>query len=350
MKYDYSKVKYVNTHTKVIIICPQHGEFQMTPNEHLSGSGCSLCSRNKKLTKADCINNARKYDTITQLIKNGSGTYNAAKRNGWIDECCSHMSEKEKKWGYWTLDKCIEEAKKYNTKMEWRKNNTSSYSIAHKNGWIDKCTEHMANEAKFRHWTLDKCIEEAKKYNTKSKWLKNSGGAYDAAYRNGWIDECCQHMTGGNIKWTLDKCIEEAKKYNTKTEWRKNNNRGYDAAHRNGWIDECCQHMIELLKPNGYWTLDKCINKAKKYNTKTEWLKNNSSSYHAAKRNGWIDKCCQHMVDGKIKWTFQNIKKFIVENNIESKGMLKKKNESAYNAARRNGWIDECCKHMNLRK
>lgn len=25
--YDYSKVEYVNTHTKVLIICPEHGEF-----------------------------------------------------------------------------------------------------------------------------------------------------------------------------------------------------------------------------------------------------------------------------------------------------------------------------------
>lgn len=26
-KYDYSKVEYINNHTKVCIICPEHGEF-----------------------------------------------------------------------------------------------------------------------------------------------------------------------------------------------------------------------------------------------------------------------------------------------------------------------------------
>lgn len=26
-KYDYSKVNYINSHTKVCIICPEHGEF-----------------------------------------------------------------------------------------------------------------------------------------------------------------------------------------------------------------------------------------------------------------------------------------------------------------------------------
>lgn len=42
-KYDYSKVKYVNSKTKVCIICPDHGEFWQTPKSHLRGQGCRLC-------------------------------------------------------------------------------------------------------------------------------------------------------------------------------------------------------------------------------------------------------------------------------------------------------------------
>ena len=43
-KYDYSKVEYINNHTKVCIICPKHGEFWQTPNSHLNGNGCFDCS------------------------------------------------------------------------------------------------------------------------------------------------------------------------------------------------------------------------------------------------------------------------------------------------------------------
>lgn len=43
-KYDYSKVKYVNNHTKVCIICPVHGEFWQTPNNHLNGRECPKCA------------------------------------------------------------------------------------------------------------------------------------------------------------------------------------------------------------------------------------------------------------------------------------------------------------------
>ena len=46
-KYDYSKVNYVNTNTKVCIICPKHGEFLITPNNHLRGKGCPKCNQSK---------------------------------------------------------------------------------------------------------------------------------------------------------------------------------------------------------------------------------------------------------------------------------------------------------------
>ena len=46
-KYNYSKVSYINSHNKVCIICPEHGEFWQTPNDHLSGKGCPICNNSK---------------------------------------------------------------------------------------------------------------------------------------------------------------------------------------------------------------------------------------------------------------------------------------------------------------
>ena len=42
-KYDYSKVNYINSQTKVCIICPEHGEFWQNPNNHINGQGCPKC-------------------------------------------------------------------------------------------------------------------------------------------------------------------------------------------------------------------------------------------------------------------------------------------------------------------
>ena len=43
-KYDYSLVDYVNSHTKVKIICKEHGEFKQLPYDHISNHGCEKCS------------------------------------------------------------------------------------------------------------------------------------------------------------------------------------------------------------------------------------------------------------------------------------------------------------------
>lgn len=43
-KYNYDLVEYVNTHTKIAIVCPTHGQFQMTPSDHLNNQqGCRKC-------------------------------------------------------------------------------------------------------------------------------------------------------------------------------------------------------------------------------------------------------------------------------------------------------------------
>jgi hypothetical protein len=57
-KYDYSKVNYKNRNTKVIIICKEHGEFIQNTYSHLQGFGCAKCSGTAKLNTTDFINNA----------------------------------------------------------------------------------------------------------------------------------------------------------------------------------------------------------------------------------------------------------------------------------------------------
>jgi len=43
-KYDYSLVDYINSHTKVKIICKLHGEFDQLPYDHIGNNGCSKCT------------------------------------------------------------------------------------------------------------------------------------------------------------------------------------------------------------------------------------------------------------------------------------------------------------------
>jgi hypothetical protein len=42
--YDYSKIKYINMHTKIDIVCKTHGMFSQNPNNHLHGHRCPRCA------------------------------------------------------------------------------------------------------------------------------------------------------------------------------------------------------------------------------------------------------------------------------------------------------------------
>jgi len=48
--YDYSEVEYRNYDSKIKIICPNHGVFQQSPLNHISGHKCPECS---KISRAD---------------------------------------------------------------------------------------------------------------------------------------------------------------------------------------------------------------------------------------------------------------------------------------------------------
>jgi very-short-patch-repair endonuclease len=45
--YNYSLVNYIDSKTKVDIICPKHGKFYQTPHNHLNGRGCPKCSESR---------------------------------------------------------------------------------------------------------------------------------------------------------------------------------------------------------------------------------------------------------------------------------------------------------------
>ena len=80
-KYDYSKTVYTKSKENVVIICPKHGEFWQTPDNHLHNHGCKLCAieeqHNKQRKKlCEFIDKARivhnnKYDySKTEYVNN----------------------------------------------------------------------------------------------------------------------------------------------------------------------------------------------------------------------------------------------------------------------------------------
>ena len=149
-KYDYSKVVYKNSTTKVCIVCPEHGEFWQVPSSHLRGVGCPFCGH-KSLTDEEFIVEARKihgdkYDYSKIGLKDKSGRRCIIcpehgefwqKRTDHIERCrgCLECSGCKKS----TTEEFIEKARKiHGNKYDYSK---VVYESAHKKVCII-CPEH----------------------------------------------------------------------------------------------------------------------------------------------------------------------------------------------------------------
>ena len=74
-KYTYDFSNYKNKHSKVSIICPEHGKFNQVAYQHLNGVGCPTCAGCKKKTTDEFIIEANKihnfkYDYSLTIYKN----------------------------------------------------------------------------------------------------------------------------------------------------------------------------------------------------------------------------------------------------------------------------------------
>ena len=79
--------------------------------------------------------------------------------------------EVKKPNGYWTKENCANEALKYNSKGEFYKKNQFAYIISLKNNWLNDICVHMTFFRKSKgYWTKERCFEEALKHKSKG-WI-----------------------------------------------------------------------------------------------------------------------------------------------------------------------------------
>jgi len=95
-KYDYSLVRYEANKVKVKILCSKHGEFEQSPDKHMSGEGCPKCGKDslKKLHQKD-------VETFIKQCRDVHGDkydYSLVEYNGVktkVKIICSHHGEFE---------------------------------------------------------------------------------------------------------------------------------------------------------------------------------------------------------------------------------------------------------------
>lgn len=250
---------------------------------------------------------------------------------------------------------------KYKTSKSFKKDYPSDYafSVKHKlmirlcedMGW----TDYKPIEPRV-YWNEDNFREECKKYSSYEELLKNNRSAVECMRKKVCFDRIIEEFGWKRvvrskrnvIKWTKETALENALQFNTRKEWEKGVNSSYRVSRYNGWYDEFVKHMPKQCRPKGYWTLERCMVEALKYNLKDDWRKGHSQSFNGAITGGHMKICSDHMTNGRKYhgyWTKENIK--IEALKYTSKPNWLVGNCYSYILARQNGWIVELTKHMD---
>ena len=249
-----------------------------------------LYSSTRIWSKEACFEEAKKYRTKKEFQRGCSSAYNKASKNGWMADYTWFVSgykldgEKRRKWTYET---CYEEAKKHKSRKEFKRSKgcATAYEVARKNGWLKDYTWFGSSPTPAGYWTYERCYEEARKYKLMADFHRNNFRAYSAANRNGWLKDY-DWLARKRTKWTYQECYDLARKYTSRQEFNKEHHSAYHVAVKYGWINDFS--WLKNEHRYRYWTKEQCYKEAQKYTSKKEFSQKNSSAYCIACKNGWI--------------------------------------------------------------
>lgn len=141
----------------------------------------------------------------------------------------------------WTKEKVLELASQFNQMNHFKKAHPQAYQAAGRNGWLEDIRQFM--KPKYQTWTKETAHQEALKYQHPDQFQTNSNQAYQAASYHGWLPDITSHMTTVQNKWTNESIWETALKYETKRDFIKNDYGAYQAATNRGILDDVTGHM-----------------------------------------------------------------------------------------------------------
>lgn len=231
------------------------------------------------------------YEHLVEVVKN-SGAKNwtdlrqknmpahyAARKFGWRESLCADMgwhSRSRRPNGYWTFERCLEDAKRYPNRKAWEAAKTGGHGAASAAKLLSRISKAMGWRTKkpIGYWSVGVCVEHLRKegFSSFTEWQKTKKHGYASLSREdkeavcaimGWtITE--QHPAG---YWTYERCLEAAEKSGAKSinDWKKTGCKGFVTAASGAkkWTRDIAEKLgWDSAAPNGYWTYERCLKAA----------------------------------------------------------------------------------------
>jgi hypothetical protein len=190
----------------------------------------------KKWNDVTAFEEAKKFGTRMEFNKGALGAYDYLHRNRLLDSACDHMGEKIR----WDFDATVETALFYGSLEKFRLNASGAYAFVHRIGKMLDLKAIAGFPRRALKYTDDEIIAAGKGYRTQKDFERGNPNMCKLAYTRNLM-----HLVGlapGCFKYTDDQLREIAYKCSTKGEFRTHGG-AYDAAYDRGLLDELCQHM-----------------------------------------------------------------------------------------------------------
>lgn len=357
-KYDYSKTKYIDSSTKVCIICPEHGEFWQLPGSHLKGHGCIVCRAvgNTKYNKEICLATAKTCNSRVEFSNKYPGMVQHAKRHGYYEECCAHMGTRGNKkrliYAYEFLDShaaYIGLTFKMEVRDKRHHKEGAVYDYAHlqridipkpkiltdyleqeeasiqegvwlqkyKNeGWVilNRIKTGSLGGQELLDYDLTK-IEESMLGFVKLEDWTNAHSAYRVYIRQNNLDYLLDKHFPDRMRQRYDNFEECYKAYSACKSIRQVHDKfpgALAAAKRHGWHKE----LSNLCRAsNVKWTKEVLTKLVSKYTTLKEFKQQNNGAYQILLKRGWKDilSPLTRQLHPHYHFTIEQIKAFCIE-------------------------------------
>ncbi|MBQ2291352.1 MAG: GIY-YIG nuclease family protein [Paludibacteraceae bacterium] len=308
-KYDYSKVEYVNTITKVSIVCPVHGEFLQSPRNHFKYEGCPRCRSlsTKKRTQENALKVIDKIlaDTPYKLVP--PFIYLSDRETRLTLRCTLHNLTWEMSWHsflthkvnkhfcgcsecmqVYTKTQCHDAALACRTRSEFAEKFPGEYAKAMRSKWLDEVCSHMSVVGNWYYRCIYAYIFEIEQQKFVYVGLTSNLSRRDKEHRNEKDSAVYKFAKKNDIDIPV---MQKLTEYLPKEE----------AALREG---ELLQKFVlqgyiplNIVKTGGLgghlyndgFTYDTCLEEANKYNSRSEWKQKHYATYYIATLLGWID-------------------------------------------------------------
>lgn len=223
----------------------------------------------------ECKELIKPYSSRMDLSRNNSKLYLYVKQKGWLEELIPDM--RYHKMSKYTKESIIELAKKYNFISDFVREHPGPYDYAHRYGMIPS----LFPERK-RKWTDEKIIEELKKYESKRMVAKHNQSLYNTAQKKGLLNQFFPKQSG--VKWTEQRILEELSKYENRRDLYKENPSLYQIARIGKYLDK----VLPTNRKNK-WTDEKIVEELKKYKDRKEVFHNNKNLYQISLKSGHLN-------------------------------------------------------------